>query len=192
MSFRQELLTVQKDCKVVTIPYGTSAMLYKDEKVYLTQTLGGSFTVQRDNGQLVRIEGLDAEAIGKEIPAEATKAKGRAPTGILLDVDEKEVEKNVWDVLRTCYDPEIPVNIVELGLIYNCKILPLEGVGKRVEVVMTLTAPGCGMSTVLKEEIEEKLRHVPGVAESFVDVTFDPPWNQSLMSDAAKLQLGMM
>jgi len=192
MRFRQELITVIRDCKVVTIPYGTNAMLYKDEKVYLTQTLGGSFTVQRDNGQLVRIEGKDADAIGKEVPLEAQKQKDDSTKGPLFDVDEKEIEKNVWDVLRTCYDPEIPVNIVELGLIYSCQVKPLEGVGKRVEVVMTLTAPGCGMSTVLKEEIEEKLGHVPGVAEAFVDVTFEPPWNQSLMSDAAKLQLGMM
>ena len=191
MAFRQELITVQRDCKVVTIPYGTPTVLYKDEKVYLTQMLGGSFTLQRDNGQLVRVDGKDAEAIGKEVPPEAKvfKIPGAEPG---VEVDEKEIEKNVWELLKTCYDPEIPVNIVELGLIYSCKILPLETGGKRVEVVMTLTAPGCGMSSVLKEEIEGKLLQTPGVAEAFVDVTFDPPWNQSLMSDAAKLQLGMM
>ncbi len=191
MSFRQELITVTRDCKVITIPYGTNAMLYKDEKVYLTQTLGGSFTVQRDNGQLVRIEGKDADAIGKEPPAAAFTPKP-APGAAPPEVDEKEIEKNVWDLLKTCYDPEIPVNIVELGLIYSCRLQPAEGGGKRVEVVMTLTAPGCGMSTVLKEEIEAKLRQVHGVAEAYVEVTFDPPWNQSLMSEAARLQLGMM
>ncbi len=182
MSFRQELLTVQRDCKVVTIPYGTSAMLYKDEKVYLTQTLGGSFTVQRDNGQLARVEGKDADALGKEIPPEAKAVKAASSTPA-AEVDEKEIEKGMWEVLRSTYDPEIPVNIVELGLIYN---------RKRVEVVMTLTAPGCGMSSVLKEDIENKLRMIHGVSESFVDVTFDPPWNQSLMTEAARLQLGMM
>jgi probable FeS assembly SUF system protein SufT len=107
-------------------------------------------------------------------------------------IDDAELEKSVWSTLKTCYDPEIPVNIVELGLIYNCQIRPSERGGRRVEVVMTLTAPGCGMSTVLKNEIEEKLGQIPGVSESFVDVTFDPPWNQSLMTEAARLQLGMM
>src|ERR1044071_1119926 len=165
MAFRQELITVQRDCKVVTIPYGTPTVLYKDEKVYLTQMLGGSFTLQRDNGQLVRVDGKDAEAIGKEVPPEAKvfKIPGAGPA---VEVDEKEIEKSVWELLKTCYDPEIPVNIVELGLIYSCKILPLETGGKRVEVVMTLTAPGCGMSSVLKEEIEGKLLQTPGVAEA--------------------------
>ncbi len=184
-----ELLTVQRDCKAITIPYGTETMLFKDEKVYVTQNLGSSFTVQRDNGQLVRIEGKDADAIGKEIPEEAKIFKinydDQGP------IDEKELEKNVWNQLKTCYDPEIPVDIVELGLIYGCVIKALPEGGKRVEVVMTLTAPGCGMSGVLKTEIEQKLSRIPGVRESFVEVTFEPPWNQSLMTEAARLQLGM-
>jgi metal-sulfur cluster biosynthetic enzyme len=102
------------------------------------------------------------------------------------------VEQNVWEQLKTCFDPEIPVNIVELGLIYGCIIKTIPEGGKRVEVVMTLTAPGCGMSTVLKNEIEEKLKRIKGVREALVDVTFEPPWNQSLMTEAARLQLGMM
>jgi len=185
-----ELVTVTRDCKAITIPYGTETLLFKDEKVYVTQNLGGSFTVQRDNGQLVRIEVGDADAIGKEPPAEAKVFKisysDETPR------DDKDVEKDVWDQLKTCYDPEIPVNIVELGLIYSCKITPHPQGGKRVEVVMTLTAPGCGMSTVLKTEIEQKLGRIAGVREAYVEVTFDPPWNQSLMSEAARLQLGMM
>jgi probable FeS assembly SUF system protein SufT len=184
-----ELVTVTRECKVITIPYGTESLLFKDEKVYVTQTLGSSFTVQRDNGQLVRVAGQDADAIGKETPDEAKIFKMKYDDE---PVDEKTVEKNVWEQLRTCYDPEIPVNIVELGLIYGCVVKTLPEGGKRVEVVMTLTAPGCGMSTVIKNEIEEKLRRIKGVRESFVDVTFDPPWNQSLMTDAARLQLGMM
>ncbi|HEY5039085.1 MAG TPA: putative Fe-S cluster assembly protein SufT [bacterium] len=184
-----ELATLNRDAKAITIPYGTETVLFKDEKVYITQTLGGSFTVQRDNGQLVRIEGKDSDSIGKEKPVEAKIFEIKY--GDEAKLDEKEIEKRVWTVLHSCYDPEIPVDIVELGLVYGCVIKTLEE-GKRVEVVMTLTAPGCGMSTVLKAEIEEKLSRVPGVKESNVEVTFEPPWNQSLMTEAARLQLGMM
>jgi probable FeS assembly SUF system protein SufT len=183
-----ELTTLARDCKVITIPYGTETVLFKDEKVYITQNLGGSFTVQRDNGQLVRVEGANADALGKEIPAEAKVFK------IDYDepIDEKTVEQDVWAQLKTCYDPEIPVDIVDLGLVYGCVIKTMPEGGKRVEVVMTLTAPGCGMSTVLKQEIEGKLSRIKGVREAYVEVTFDPPWNQSLMTEAARLQLGMM
>jgi probable FeS assembly SUF system protein SufT len=185
-----ELVTVTRDTKAITIPYGTETLLFKDEKVYVTQNLGGSFTVQRDNGQLVRIEGKDAEAIGKEVPAEAKVFKitysDETPRA------EKEVEKDVWEQLKTCFDPEIPVNIVELGLIYKCEVTPHPQGGKKVDVVMTLTAPGCGMSGVLKTEIEQKLSRIQGVKEAYVEVTFEPPWNQSLMTEAARLQLGMM
>jgi probable FeS assembly SUF system protein SufT len=186
----EELITVFRDCEGTAIPAGTTTSLYKDEKVYLTQTLGGSFTVQRDNGQLVRVEGKNADALGKPVPEAGGVFK--INYDVNKPIDDAELEKSVWSTLKTCYDPEIPVNIVELGLIYNCQIRPSERGGRRVEVVMTLTAPGCGMSTVLKNEIEEKLGQIPGVSESFVDVTFDPPWNQSLMTEAARLQLGMM
>lgn len=185
-----ELVTLKRDCKAITIPYGTETVVFKDEKVYITQTLGGSFTIQRDNGQLVRIDGQDADVLGKEVPAEAKVFK--IQYGDEAPRDDKEIEKDVWDRLKTCYDPEIPVDIVELGLIYSCKITPHPQGGKKVEVVMTLTAPGCGMSTVLKTEIEQKLSRIPGVKEAYVEVTFDPPWNQSLMTEAARLQLGMM
>jgi probable FeS assembly SUF system protein SufT len=184
-----DLVTVTRDAKAITIPYGTETLLFKDEKVYITQNLGGSYTVQRDNGQLVRIEGKDADAIGKEVPEEAKVFKidyGENPR------DPKEVEKDVWAQLKTCYDPEIPVDIVDLGLIYHCDILPHPEGGSKVDVMMTLTAPGCGMSTVLKAEIEQKLSRIPGIREAFVEVTFEPPWNQSLMTEAARLQLGMM
>jgi probable FeS assembly SUF system protein SufT len=185
-----ELVTVTKDAKAITIPYGTETLLFKDEKVYITQTLGGSFTVQRDNGQLVRIDGRDADALGKQVPEESKVFK--IEYGDETPRDDKEIEKDVWTQLKTCYDPEIPVDIVELGLIYSCKITPHPKGGKKVDVVMTLTAPGCGMSTVLKTEIEQKLSRIQGVKEAYVDVTFDPPWNQSLMTEAARLQLGMM
>jgi probable FeS assembly SUF system protein SufT len=186
----QELVTVTRDCKAITIPYGTETLIFKDEKVYITQTLGGSFTLQRDNGQLVRIDGREADAIGKEVPEESKVFK--IEYGDETPRDDQEVEKDVWAQLKTCYDPEIPVDIVDLGLIYSCRITPHPKGGKKVEVVMTLTAPGCGMSTVLKAEIEQKLNRIQGVKEALVDVTFDPPWNQSLMTEAARLQLGMM
>ncbi len=185
-----ELVTLQRECKAITIPYGTETLVFKDEKVYITQTLGGSFTLQRDNGQLVRIDGRDADALGKEVPPEDKVFK--IEYGDEKPRDDKEIENDVWDQLKTCYDPEIPVNIVELGLIYGSQIKPHPQGGKKVEVLMTLTAPGCGMSTVLKAEIEQKLSRIPGVKEANVEVTFDPPWNQSLMSDVARLQLGMM
>ena len=185
-----ELVTLTRDCKAITIPYGTETVVFKNEKVYITQTLGGSFTLQRDNGQLVRIDGQDADALGKEVPKEAKVFK--IEYGDEKPRDDKEIEKDVWERLKTCYDPEIPVDIVELGLIYSCKITPHPQGGKKVDIVMTLTAPGCGMSTVLKTEIEQKLSRISGVKEAFVEVTFDPPWNQSLMSEAARLQLGMM
>jgi len=185
-----ELVTVTRAAKAVTIPYGTETMLFKDEKVYITQNLGGSYTVQRDNGQLVRVEGKDADSIGKEVVEE--KKVFKIEYGDETPRDDKDIEKDVWDQLKTCYDPEIPVNIVELGLIYSCQITPHAQGGKKVDVMMTLTAPGCGMSGVLKTEIEQKLGRIPGVKESYVEVTFEPPWNQSLMTEAARLQLGMM
>jgi probable FeS assembly SUF system protein SufT len=182
-----ELLELKRDVPGVAIPQGTATLLFDKEKVYLMQTLGGSFTVQRDNGQLVRVAGKDAEALGKEVPAEAVlaeKAQAKA--------DGQADEKAVWDVLRTCFDPEIPVNIVELGLVYACRLLAHPEGGSSVDVVMTLTAPGCGMADVLKEDVEVKLRQLPGVTDAHVDVVFDPPWDRSMMTEAAKLQLGML
>ena len=185
-----EPVILTRDCKAITIPYGTETVLFKDEKVSVTQKLGGSFTLQRDNGQLVRLDGQDADAIGQEVPSEAKLFKiqyvDEKPR------DDKEIEKEVWEQLHTCYDPEIPVDIVDLGLIYGCTVKTLPEGGKRVEVVMTLTAPGCGMSGILKIEIEQKLGRIAGVKEAYVDVTFDPPWERSRMSEAARLKLGMM
>jgi probable FeS assembly SUF system protein SufT len=185
-----EPVTLNRECKAITIPYGMETVLFKDESVSITQMLGGSFTLLRDNGQLVRLDGKDADAIGKEVPSEAKVFKieyaDEKPR------DEKEIEKDVWDQLHTCYDPEIPVDIVDLGLIYGCSIKALSEGGKRVEVVMTLTAPGCGMSGVIKAEVEEKISRIAGVKETFVEVTFDPPWDKSRMSEAARLKLGMM
>jgi probable FeS assembly SUF system protein SufT len=185
-----EPVTLTRDCKAITIPYGTETILFKDEKVSITQMLGGSFTLQRENGQLARLDGKDADAIGKEVSSEAKVFKIQYADE--KPRDEKEIEKDVWDQLHTCYDPEIPVDIVDLGLIYGFSVKTLPDGGKRVEVVMTLTAPGCGMSGIIKAEIEQKISRIAGVQEAFVDVTFDPPWDRSRLSEAARLKLGMM
>ncbi len=176
-------LDIRRDCEVITIPDGEPLTLHAGQKVYMMQTLGGMFSVEVENGQLVRIDGKDADAIGEDIPAECkviTKA----------DLKNKTVKKIAWEQLQSCYDPEIPVNIVELGLIYNIKVL---GENKdAIEVQMTLTAPGCGMGEVLKNDIEQKLGEIPGIKEVKVEIVFEPMWTLQRMSEAARLQLGLM
>ncbi len=148
----------------------------------ITQSLGGSYTVLV-NGNMVRIDGKDADAIGKTV----------TPAGKDENVDHKGPvdRQKVWDRMKSCYDPEIPVNIVDLGLVYDCDIKPLEQ-GNRVEVKMTLTAPGCGMGDTIRRDVESKIKEVPGVTEVDVQLVWEPQWNQSMMSEAAKLQLGLM
>lgn len=177
------MITLSRDCPVVLIPSGEREMLKKGAQVTITQTLGGAFTVQTRTGLLVRIDGRDADVLGKEVVEAKASSK---------DSHAFADEKDVWDVLKTIYDPEIPVNIVELGLIYDCKLTNMPKGGTRVDVVMTLTAPGCGMGQILKEDIEAKLSALDGVRQQNVEVTFEPPWEQSKMSEAAKLELGMM
>ena len=179
-----EKIILSRDCDAVLIPQGTLIHLPKDSEVFIVQALGGSYTVHI-NGNLARIEGQDADALGYE----ATEKKDTKVSEITGDgsVDEELV----WEQLRNCYDPEIPVNIVELGLIYECKITPLETPGNRIDITMTLTAPGCGMGEFLVEDIRNRIACVPNISDVNVELTFDPPWNQSMMSEAAKLQTGM-
>jgi probable FeS assembly SUF system protein SufT len=151
--------------------------------VLITQALGGSYTVTTPEGYMVRIADRDADALGKEV----TKAPER-PAG--APVDAAAIEEMVWDQLRTCYDPEIPANIVDLGLVYGCRVVP-NGEGHVVEVTMTLTAPGCGMGDILKADVERKVMTIPGVTQANVEVVVEPPWNPGMMSEAARLQLGM-
>jgi probable FeS assembly SUF system protein SufT len=180
MQMRKET-TVSRDVPAREIPSGTPILLKAGDPVIITQSLGGSYTVMTPVGFLARVEGKDADAIGEPIvAADAAAQEGKAP------------EELAWDQLRTCYDPEIPVNIVDLGLVYGCAVTPLEGGGNRIDVKFTLTAPGCGMGDVLREDIQSKLLTVPGITEADVQVVFDPPWSLQMMSDAAKLQLGMM
>lgn len=178
----QKETTATRDVVASEIPAGTRFTISSGTPLVITQSLGGSFTVMMPMGYLALIDGNDADAIGEEAPPAPEEA---AQT-------EKPVEELCWDQLRTCYDPEIPVNIVDLGLVYSCQLTPLPDGQNRVEVKFTLTAPGCGMGDVLKEDIRQKLLSVPGIAEAEVSVLFDPPWSMSMMSDAAKLQLGMM
>ncbi len=150
----------------------------------ITQSLGGCYTVVI-NGNMARIEGKDADAIG--LVSVAT-----VPAGTLTPSGGPVNEKLIWDQMKTCFDPEIPVNIVDLGLVYSCQITPLLDRGNRVDVKMTLTAPGCGMGAAIKTDVENKIRTVPRVIEANVELVWEPPWNQGMMSEAAKLQLGLL
>jgi probable FeS assembly SUF system protein SufT len=174
----QEPIEFVSEVAVVQIPDGTPLVVPQGTRGYVIQVLGGNFTVRLELGHLVRVAGADAESIGREVPREAV-----APSGGTFD------EAQVWAQLRTCFDPEIPVNIVDLGLIYGLQIDDT-GEGKKVMVTMTLTAPGCGMGQVLKDDVESKVRALPGVIDANVDLTFDPPWGPDRMTEEAQLELG--
>lgn len=179
-----EAITIERDCEAILIPAGTPIKLPAGSVVFITQALGGSYTVNI-NGNLASIAAKDADALGLEVKAEDLAARKKARADGTVDEDM------VWDELRTCYDPEIPINIVDLGLIYNCEITPLEDGGNRVDITMTLTAPGCGMGEFLAQDVQSKVAAVPNVTEVNVDLTFDPPWDQSMMSEAARLETGL-
>lgn len=167
------------------IPSGERITLRAGSSAWLTQSLGTGFTVMTDRGYMVRIDGRDADAIGLEPPAQSWREGDEERR------DAATVEKRVWEQLRSCFDPEIPVNIVDLGLIYRCSVAPGPE-GCRVEVRFTLTARGCGMGQFLKQDIESKLSRIPGVAEVDVELVWDPPWNQSMISPSARQQLGIV
>lgn len=169
---------LSRTVEVIEIPSGYVSTLTEGTPVRIMQSRGDSYTVWTDYGQMFRIDGKDADALGLQT-SEATSQ----------DVGEFN-DQMVWDVLKTVYDPEIPVNIVDLGLIYSCKVTPVEPGARKVEVQMSMTAPGCGMGNVLKADVEGKLSRLPSVKEVHVEVVFDPPWDMSRMSEAARLQLG--
>jgi probable FeS assembly SUF system protein SufT len=175
-----EEIILRRDCEAVLIPAGTKITLQSGEPVTIAQALGGSYTVII-HGNMARIDAKDADAIGKEV----TKTETAKPGGPLE-------EEKVMGILRTCFDPEIPVNIVDLGLVYDVQITPLPEGTNRVEVKMTLTAPGCGMGPVLQQDVETKLLDLPEVKEAQVHLVWDPPWNRDMLSEAAKLELGLM
>jgi len=177
-----EPVKFERDCAAVLVPQGEKVTLPAGSVGYITQALGGSFTVFVE-GNLFRIAGDDADALGKD-PPEALQLENEA--------DDDAVEVLVWKQLRTCFDPEIPINVVELGLVYDCDIERLEDGSRKVNIKMTLTAPACGMGDILVDDVRTKVERVPTVTEADVDLVFDPPWNQSMMSDAARLETGML
>jgi probable FeS assembly SUF system protein SufT len=176
--------TLLRDCAATRIPSGEAITLTKDTNLFITQALGGSYTVATDQG-LARIADEDADALGLEPLAKAEAAQA-------VDASVTVDEKAVWDQLRTCYDPEIPVNIVDLGLVYDCIITPRESDGARIDIKMTLTAPGCGMGPVIASEAKSKVLGVPGVGDAEVELVWDPPWNQAMISEAGKMKLGLI
>ena len=174
-------VTTAREVEAREIPSGMKLTIPEGTPLAITQSLGGSYTVITPYGSMARIDGKDGDAIGQDILSSPEAAAAG-----------KTTEELAWDQLKTCYDPEIPVNIVDLGLVYKCEVSDLPDGGKKVEVRFTLTAPGCGMGDVLREDIRGKLLALPDVREADVTVLFDPPWNMSMMSEAAKLQLGLM
>ena len=178
-----EGVQLARDCEAILIPEGSPITLSAGTTVYITQALGGSVTVNV-NGNLARIPPDNIDAVGMEVPAAPVDTGASRGDG---SVDEAML----WEQLQTCYDPEIPINIVELGLIYRCEVHKMDDGGNRVEVDMTLTAPGCGMGPFLVDDVQYKLAQVPNVTEVHVELVFDPVWNPEMMSEAARLQTGL-
>ena len=181
-SRNSEPVRFERDCAAVLVPQGDAVTLPAGTIGYITQSLGGSWTVFVE-GNLMRIAGEDADAIGKEQPAPIELPEGAS---------DEDVETLVWRQLRTCFDPEIPVNIVELGLVYTALVTTTDDGQRKVDVTMTLTAPGCGMGDILVEDVRSKIELIPTVSEADVELVFDPPWNRTMMSDVARLETGMM
>jgi probable FeS assembly SUF system protein SufT len=176
-----EPVTFTRDVDAVIVPAGVNVKLRQGQQGYITQALGGSFTVYVE-GNLFRIAGKDADALGKE-PAETPELPPNA--------SDEDVKQVAWQQMKGCYDPEIPINIVDLGLVYECEVIPGDE-GRVLSIKMTLTAPGCGMGEVLVADVKEKVEVIPTVKQVDVELVFDPPWDQSMMSEAARLQTGMM
>src|SRR6266850_2596255 len=175
-----EPVTLSRDVEAAVIPVGARVTLQKGKQAYITQSLGGTYTVVV-NGNMFRIDSKDADALGLEAAAKPANATGQPRS-------KEELEKEVWNQLKTCYDPEIPVNVVDLGLIYDCQLAPIdEGKSFKADVKMTLTAPGCGMGPVLAQDVQNKLISLEPIDEANVELVWDPPWNQSMMTEAAKL-----
>ena len=181
-------ITLSRDVEAIQIPAGTTITLPAGMTVVITQSLGGSYTVASPTG-LSRIAEKDADALGLSLD-------GSKPEVAFTDadLDPAKQEKAAWDKLKTCFDPEIPVNIVDLGLVYDCRVVPAEATGKgsSIEVQMTLTAPGCGMGPSIAADAESKLRMIPGVAAANVSLVWDPPWNQHMITEAGKMKLGII
>jgi probable FeS assembly SUF system protein SufT len=180
-SHENEPFVVHREVRAIAVPAGVEVKLRPGQAGYITQALGGSFTVYVE-GNLFRVAGEDADAIGKEVVK---------PPELPPNATTDDVRSLVWQQLRTCYDPEIPINIVDLGLVYECEVEQADDGTRSVSIKMTLTAPGCGMGEVLVEDVKDKVERIPTVRQALVELVFDPPWNQTMMSEAARLQTGM-
>jgi probable FeS assembly SUF system protein SufT len=182
MAHSHEPFVIQREVDAVMVPSGHAIKLQPGLAGFISQALGGSFTLYIE-GNLYRLAGIDADAIGKD-PVTAPE--------LPPDATDDDVRELAWKQMKTCYDPEIPVNIVDLGLIYDCNVKVNADTSRTVEVTMTLTAPGCGMGDVLVQDVRDKIEQIPTVKEAKVDLVFDPPWRREMMSPAAQLQTGMM
>jgi probable FeS assembly SUF system protein SufT len=182
MAHENDPFVLSRDVQALMVPSGTPITLKEGLAGFITQALGGSFTLYIE-GNLYRLAGEQADAIGKE-PVKAPDL----PADATID----DVRELCWQQMRACYDPEIPINIVDLGLVYDCEVSDRGDGTRKVAVRMTLTAPGCGMGDVLVADVRDKVGIIPTIGETDVQLVFDPPWNQTMMSEAARLQTGMM
>jgi len=178
----REVVTLIRDVNVVTIPDGNHDTLNEGHEVTIHQALGSNYTVVTEHGHMVRIASADADALGKD---------SHELQMLVSETDLAAVEKNCWEVMKTVYDPEIPVNIVDLGLVYQCEVTANENGGNDVHIMMTLTAPGCGMGPMIQSDVEKSIRVLPGVDFVNVEVVLDPPWSREMMSESAQVQLGL-
>lgn len=175
-------IILKRNVEAFLIPAGDRVTLQKGEPVSITQSLGGSYTLML-NGNLFKLDGDDADAIGKKTIQTIVNTSATSKNAVN--------EQQVWDQLKTVYDPEIPINIVDLGLIYDCQLTKLND-GTKVDIKMTLTAPGCGMGPIITDEAKQKVHGIPGVMEVSVELVWEPLWNREMMSEAALLQLGIL
>lgn len=180
----REDVVLTRDVDAITVPDGYTTTLKKGDIVTIHQALGNSYTVVTEYGHMVRIANVDADSLGKDHHQLHT---------LVSETNADAVEKNCWEVMKTVYDPEIPVNIVDLGLVYECSVTPSTTLPELndVHVVMTLTAPGCGMGPVIQGDVEKCIKALPGVATVDVEIALDPPWSRDMMSEVAQLQLGL-
>jgi len=180
-----EPITLTRDVEGTIVPAGTKVTLHKGEQAHITQSLGDSYTIVV-NGNMFRLAAQDTDALGIEVTAEPASPPAQRRT-------LEELEEEVWSQLKTCFDPEIPVNIVDLGLVYSSEITAVEETGSyRADLKITLTAAGCGMGPVIASDVQTKIQALDEITEATCDVVFDPPWDQSMMSEGAKLELGML
>lgn len=185
MYHRRNEIIVSRDCPAVSIPYGDPVTIQEGCVAQITQQLGNSITVFVE-GNLYRVDGADADALGLDSFEEEAVI---IPEG---EINVETIEETAWKQLRTCYDPEIPVDIVELGLVYRCDVSETEPGKFKIEIDMTLTAPGCGMGTIIADEAQAKVKAIQGVEEVTVDLVWDPPWSREMMGERARLELGLL